>query len=95
MNRNEQIKQAAFSRFCLSQSTTFGLQCDSFEEGAKWADEHPCWKPNVKQMEVLERLILEERGVEQRADGANLFFARTLESLHHDLMNHFINNKTY
>ena len=40
MNRNEQIKQAAYSIFCNSSSITFGLQCNSFEEGAKWADEH-------------------------------------------------------
>lgn len=39
MTREEQIKEAAYSRYCNSSSVTFGLQCDSFQDGAKWADQ--------------------------------------------------------
>lgn len=37
MTREEQIKEAAYSRYCNDSSVTFGLQCKCFEEGAKWA----------------------------------------------------------
>ena len=38
MTREEQIREAAYSRYCNDSSVTFGLQCNCFEEGAKWAD---------------------------------------------------------
>lgn len=38
MTREEEIKQAAYSRYCNDSSVTFNLQCYCFEEGAKWAD---------------------------------------------------------
>jgi len=38
MTREEQIKEAAYKRYCNDSSVTFGLQCNSFEEGAKWAE---------------------------------------------------------
>ncbi len=37
MIREEQIKEAAYKRYCNDSSVTFGLQCNCFEEGAKWA----------------------------------------------------------
>jgi len=37
MTREEQIKEAAYKRYCNDSSVTFGLQCNCFEEGAKWA----------------------------------------------------------
>lgn len=38
MIREEQIREAAYSRYCNDSSITFGLSCNCFEEGAKWAD---------------------------------------------------------
>ena len=38
MKREEEIKQEAYSRYCNDSSITFGLQCNCFESGAKWAD---------------------------------------------------------
>lgn len=38
MIREEQIKEAAYKRYCNDSSVTFGLQCNCFEEGAKWAE---------------------------------------------------------
>lgn len=41
MTREEKIKQAAYSQYCNSESICFTLMCDSFKQGAKWADSHP------------------------------------------------------
>lgn len=41
MIRNEEINKAAYSQYCNSESICFTLMCDSFKQGAKWADEHP------------------------------------------------------
>ena len=41
MNREEQIKQAAYAQFCNDSSITFGLLCEAFAAGAMWADAHP------------------------------------------------------
>ena len=41
MTRDEEIKQAAYSQYCNSESLCFTLMCDSFRLGAKWADNHP------------------------------------------------------
>lgn len=38
MKREESIKQEAYRRYCNDSSVTFGLQCNCFESGAKWAD---------------------------------------------------------
>lgn len=38
MTREEEIKQVAYSQYCNSESICFTLMCDSFEQGAKWAD---------------------------------------------------------
>lgn len=40
MTREEEIKQAAYSQYCNSESICFTLMCDSFKQGAKWADKH-------------------------------------------------------
>jgi hypothetical protein len=98
--RESEIKQAATAHAdakekaadCGTEFSTPEL-ADAFANGAKWADEHPYWRPNVEQLEVLMRVILEERGVDPRPEGANLYFARTLESLHQDIMHHFVNPK--
>lgn len=42
MTREEQIKQAAYSRYAIvSSPVVFKAQCNCFIEGAKWADQHP------------------------------------------------------
>lgn len=41
MTREEEIKQATYSRYCNSESMCFTLMCDSFKQGAEWADENP------------------------------------------------------
>lgn len=41
MSRNEEISKAAYSQYCNSESICFNLMCDSFKQGAKWADENP------------------------------------------------------
>ena len=41
MTREEKISKAAYSQYCNSESICFTLMCDSFKQGAKWADEHP------------------------------------------------------
>lgn len=41
MTREEEIKQVAYSQYCNSESICFTLMCDSFKQGAKWADTHP------------------------------------------------------
>ena len=38
MTREEQIKEAAYKRYCNSSSITFNLMRGCFEDGAKWAD---------------------------------------------------------
>lgn len=38
LKREEQIREAAYSRYCNDSSVTFGLQCDCFVDGAKWAN---------------------------------------------------------
>lgn len=56
MNRKEEIKQAAYSKYCNDSSVTFNLQCDCFSDGAKWADrtliEKAC-KWIVQQEEII------------------------------------------
>lgn len=41
MTREEKISKAAYSQYCNSESICFNLMCDSFKQGAEWADEHP------------------------------------------------------
>lgn len=41
MTREEEIKQAAYAQYCNSESISFTLMCDTFNQGAKWADKHP------------------------------------------------------
>lgn len=41
MTREEELEQAAYSQYCNSESICFTLMCDSFKQGAKWADNHP------------------------------------------------------
>lgn len=42
MIREEEIKQAACSRYAIvSSPVVFKAQCNCFIEGARWADEHP------------------------------------------------------
>ena len=41
MTREEKISKAAYSQYCNSESICFNLMCDSFKQGAKWADENP------------------------------------------------------
>ena len=41
MTREEKISKAAYSQYCNSESICFTMMCDSFKQGAKWADEHP------------------------------------------------------
>lgn len=41
MTREEEIKQAAYSQYCNSGSICFTLMCDSFKQGATWADANP------------------------------------------------------
>ena len=41
MTREEERSKAAYSQYCNSESICFNLMCDSFKQGAKWADEHP------------------------------------------------------
>lgn len=54
MTREEQIKQAAYSRYAIvSSPVVFKAQCNCFIEGAKWADEHP-HKPTRE--EILKEL---------------------------------------
>lgn len=57
MTRKEQIKEAAYQRYCNDSSVTFGLQCNSFKEGAKWADQHP--KEGLVDVEKVEQWIKE------------------------------------
>lgn len=38
MTRKEEIKLAAYCRYCTSISETTNMQCQCFEEGARWAD---------------------------------------------------------
>lgn len=45
MTREEEVKQAAYSQYCNSESVCFTLMCDSFKQGAEWADENP--KPGL------------------------------------------------
>lgn len=45
MTRQEEVKQAAYSQYCNSESVCFTLMCDSFKQGAEWADENP--KPGL------------------------------------------------
>ena len=41
MTREEEIKHAAYSHYCNSESVCFNLMCNSFKQGAEWADTHP------------------------------------------------------
>lgn len=41
MTREEKISKAAYSQYCNSESICFNLMCDSFKQGAEWADNHP------------------------------------------------------
>lgn len=41
MTREEEIKQAAYAQYCNSESISYTLLCDSFKQGAEWADNYP------------------------------------------------------
>ncbi len=41
MTREKEVKQAAYSQYCNSESVCFTLMCDSFKQGAEWADANP------------------------------------------------------
>lgn len=57
MIREEQIKEAAYSRYCNDSSVTFGLQCNCFEEGAKWADKE--FADKVKRVSIAYKYNLD------------------------------------
>lgn len=64
MTREEEIKQAAYAQHCNSESICFTLLCNSFKQGAEWADSHPInvWH-NAIEEPVRERVFLAEFGV--------------------------------
>ena len=41
MAREEEVKHAAYSQYCNSESICFTLLCNSFKQGAEWADSNP------------------------------------------------------
>lgn len=41
MTREEEIKHAAYAQYCNSESMCFTLLCNSFKQGAEWADSNP------------------------------------------------------
>ena len=41
MTREEEIKHAAYAQYCNSESIYFTLLCNSFKQGAEWADNNP------------------------------------------------------
>ena len=41
MTREEEVRHAAYAEYCNSESICFTLLCNSFKQGAEWADNHP------------------------------------------------------
>lgn len=41
MAREEEVKHAAYAQYCNSESMCFTLLCNSFKQGAEWADNNP------------------------------------------------------
>ena len=41
MTREEEVKHAAYAKYCNSESICFTLLCNSFKQGAEWADANP------------------------------------------------------
>lgn len=41
MTREEEVKHAAYAQYCNSESICFTLLCNSFKQGAEWADNNP------------------------------------------------------
>lgn len=41
MTREEKVKHAAYAEYCNSESICFTLLCNSFKQGAEWADNNP------------------------------------------------------
>lgn len=59
MTREEEIKQAAYDQYCNSESICFTLMCDSFKQGAEWADEHPInvWHNTTEEPQIGSNIV--------------------------------------
>lgn len=66
MKREEEIKQAAYAQYCNSESVCFTLMCNSFKQGAEWADNHPInvWH-NATEEPLRGRVFLTDLGASE------------------------------
>lgn len=59
MTREEEISKAAYSQYCNSESIYFTLMCDSFKQGAEWADSNPknVWHNASEEPEIGSNIV--------------------------------------
>lgn len=75
MTREEEIKQAAYAQYCNSESICFTLLCNSFKQGAEWADNHPksLWVKFTGELPPLQEPIIIAVKNKNKEDGIWLY----------------------
>ena len=73
MTREEEVKHAAYAQYCNSESICFTLLCNSFKQGAEWADNNskspwisvdddlPCNHQDLTHSNYTDRVLISAR----------------------------------